>query len=298
MGRRVKFFDDEVLAKRIYTKIETASKSSYNYKKSNLKQKVNYSKKQINHARSKEVVVKITGNSKNLQQWQKHFNYNTRAGNLIAFEDEFTTYKGKDELDKLKEFFNDSGMNISNEGEHLREKREVMHFAFSMKEHETTPAAKLLRSVMKTVKEKYPNNASYFVFHGDTDNPHIHCDLKITGDDGKRIDVRKADLFQLRKDFAQNLRDLGIDATATKKYERTPNKDQIQNHHYEIVDFGKANYKFDEKEKESYFVKYKTTKGEIIDIWSKDLEKLVDDSQLKKVSLQNLKLLINNQLTL
>ena len=93
--------DDEVLAKRIYTKIETASKSSYNYKKSNLKQKVNYSKKQINHARSKEVVVKITGNSKNLQQWQKHFNYNTRAGNLIAFEDEFTTYKGKDELDKL-----------------------------------------------------------------------------------------------------------------------------------------------------------------------------------------------------
>lgn len=44
----------------------------------------------------------------------------------------------------------------------------------------------------------------------------------------------------------------------------------------------KANYKFDEKEKESYFVKYKTTKGEIIDIWSKDLEKLVDDSQLKK----------------
>ena len=285
MGRRVKLFDDEVLAKRIYTKIETASKSSYNYKKSNLKQQVNYSKKQTkqtNHARSKEVVVKITGNSKNLQQWQKHFNYNTRAGNLIAFEDEFTTYKGKDELDKLKEFFNDSGMNISNEGEHLREKREVMHFAFSMKEHETTPVAKLLRSVMKTVKEKYPNNASYFVFHGDTDNPHIHCDLKIAGNDGKRIDVRKADLFQLRKDFAQNLRDLGIDATATKKYERTPTKDQIQNHHYEIVDFGKANYKFDEKEKESYFVKYKTTKGEIIDIWSKDLEKLVDDSQLKR----------------
>ena len=60
MSRRVKLFDDEVLAKRIYTKIETASKSSYNYKKSNLKQKVNYSKKQINHARRKEVVVKIT----------------------------------------------------------------------------------------------------------------------------------------------------------------------------------------------------------------------------------------------
>ena len=45
MGRRVKLFDDEVLAKRIYTKIETASKSSYNYKKSNLKQQVNSSGK-------------------------------------------------------------------------------------------------------------------------------------------------------------------------------------------------------------------------------------------------------------
>ena len=280
MTKRIKIDEDEIRAKRIFTTIERSSKSTFNYNKKTNK----YNKKPIqrNTPRGKEVVVKITGNSKNFQKWKAHFDYVTRKGELEVVEDELYKYQGKEELEQFQVFFNEMGARIPNDGENRKEKREVLHFVFSMKEHETTPPYKLIESVRKSIKEKYPNNASYFVFHCDTDNPHIHCDLKITGDDGKRIDVRKADLFQLRKDFAQNLRDLGIDATATKKYERTPNKEQIQNHHYEIVDFGKANYKFDEKEKESYFVKYKTTKGEIIDIWSKEFEKIVSDSQLKK----------------
>ena len=287
MTKRIKIDEDELRVKRFFTEIERNSKSAYNYNK-----KINqYSKKTIqnskktiqkNTPRGKEVVIKITGNSKNFQKWKTHFDYVTRKGELEVIEDELYKYQGKEELEQFKEFFNELGPKIPNDGENKKEKREVLHFIFSMKEHELTPSDRLMEAVRKSIKEKYPNNASYFVFHGDTDNPHIHCDLKIAGNDGKRIDVKKADLFQLRKDFAQNLRDLGIDATATKKYERTPTSDQIQNHHYEIVDFGKANYKFDEKEKESYFVKYKTTKGEIIDIWSKDLEKLVDDSQLKR----------------
>ena len=36
MARRLKLFDDELIAKRVFTKIENGSKSSYNYKKKKL----------------------------------------------------------------------------------------------------------------------------------------------------------------------------------------------------------------------------------------------------------------------
>ncbi len=38
-------------------------------------------------------------------------------------------------------------------------------------------------------------------------------------------------------------------------------KDKIRSykkHHYEVTEFGKAKYKFDDKNNESYFVSYKT----------------------------------------
>ncbi|MCT7471502.1 hypothetical protein N5T90_11525 [Aliarcobacter cryaerophilus] len=58
-------------------------------------------------------------------------------------------------------------------------------------------------------------------------------------------------------------------------------EDKIKNHHYEVVEFGKAKYKFDENEKDSFYVKYKSTRGEIIDIWSEDLERVVKENDIK-----------------
>lgn len=40
-------------------------------------------------------------------------------------------------------------------------------------------------------------------------------------------------------------------------------------------------YKFDEKEKDSFFVKYKSKNGDIIDIWSEDLQRVVKDNDIK-----------------
>ena len=104
----------------------------------------------------------------------------------------------------------------------------------------------------------------------------------------------------MRKDYAKNLRDLGIEAYATRKYEKYDKdkninldttvqdknltgagENKIKNHHYEVVEFGKAKYKFDEKAKDSFYVKYKTTKDEIIDIWGEDLERVVKENDVK-----------------
>lgn len=284
---KTKFDEDELRARRVFTKIEQNYKSAYNF----TRKKFVKNTKKFDTPSSNEVVVRLTGSSNSYQKWKSHFEYNIKKMDYSLFEDENIVYKGKDETKIFESYFNDSGYRIPNESEIIEKgKREVLQFAFSMKHHETTPADLLMKAVIKTVKEKYPNNASYFVFHGDTDNPHIHCDLKVCDNFGKRIDVRKNDLFELRVNFAKNLNDLGIVATATKKYTRTKDKTQdelkqskeeMKKHHYEVVDFGKAKYKFDDNAKDSYFVSYKTTKGEITTIWSKELEKVVKDSDLK-----------------
>ena len=297
MARRLKLFDDELIAKRVYTKIENASKSSYNYKKKNYS-----TNKNENNPRGKEAVIKISGNSKNLDSFKRHIEYITRDYELPLYDDEGNIYEGKDEIKEYIELYNIDGAIPEYENTNKRERREVLNFIFSMKEHHTTPKDKLMEAVIKSVKEKYPDNPACFSFHGDTDNPHIHCDLKIQDINGKRIDVKIADLHKLRQDYAKNLRDLGIEAYATRRYEKydlDKNKNinfdttvqdknltgagenKIKNHHYEVVEFGKAKYKFDEKAKDSFYVKYKTTKDEIIDIWGEDLERVVKENDVK-----------------
>ena len=288
MSKRPKIFEDELRAKRVYTKIEKASNLPKNYNK---KTNQGFKKPMMkNTPRGKEVVIKITGNSKNFQHWKAHLDYVTRKGELEIVADKDTKYQGLEDNKAFSKFFNNSGSAIPNDYENLKEKREVLNFVFSMKNHETTPKDKLIEAVLKTMKEKYPNNATYAVFHGDTDNPHIHCDLKIAGEDGKRIDVRKNDLLDMRVKFAKNLNDLGIEATATRKYsgkskDRTKeeikeHKEKLYNNHFEVVEFGEAKYQFDDRNSSSYFVKYKTSKDEITTIWGKELEKVIKENDI------------------
>lgn len=291
MARRLKLFDDELIAKRVYTKIENASKSSYNYKKKNYS-----TNKNENNPRGKEVVIKISGNSKNLDSFKRHIEYITRDYELSLYDNYGNIYE-KDQIKRHINVFNFDKVIPEYEHTNKRERREVMNFIFSMKEHNTTPKDKLMEAVIKTIKDKYPNNLAVFTFHGDTDNPHIHCDLKIQDIKGKRIDVKHKDRYHLREIFSKNLNDLGIEAYATRRYEKYDKdknieriqdknltgagEDKIKNHHYEVVEFGKAKYKFDENAKDSFYVKYKTNRGEIIDIWSEDLERVVKENDIK-----------------
>jgi hypothetical protein len=100
MTKRINLNEDELRAKRVYTKLERASKSPYNYTK-----KINKGIKRPivkNTPRGKEVVIKITGNSKNFQKWKAHFNYVTRKGELEVVESELYKYQGKEELKQVK----------------------------------------------------------------------------------------------------------------------------------------------------------------------------------------------------
>ena len=289
MSKKVKFDEDELRARRVFSKIEQNSKSSFVYRK-----KGNSKQLQKNTPRGKEVVIRITGNSKTFEKWSDHFKYNTRNNELEIYDQDSNMYEGKDEQNSFKDYYN-FDLAIPRKNENKKEIREVLHLVFSMKEHEATPKEKLLKAALQTITEKYPNNQAYFVYHSDTDNPHVHCDLKIKSIDGLRIDVKKTDLENMREIFAKHLNNLGIEAYATRKWERNLSQEKIlnpqklkevkssmKNNHFEVIDFGKANYKFAENGKASYFVSYLSSKDHVTTIWSKELEKLVKSSDLKK----------------
>ena len=153
MSKRPKIFEDELRAKRVYTKIEKASNLPKNYNK---KTNQGFKKPMMkNTPRGKEVVIKITGNSKNFQHWKAHLDYVTRKGELEIVADKDTKYQGLEDNKAFSKFFNNSGSAIPNDYENLKEKREVLNFVFSMKEHNNTPKDKLIEAVLKTMKEKY-----------------------------------------------------------------------------------------------------------------------------------------------
>ncbi len=122
--------------------------------------------------------------------------------------------------------------------------------------------------------------------------------MKVADKNGKRINPKKADLANLRAEFAKALNELGVEAKATNKKQREVEINQefsvklnanneinqapkIKMHYYQVMDFGEANYQFstDKNAKKSYYVSYKTKKG-ITTIWGQDLERVVRENKV------------------
>ncbi|MDW3538470.1 relaxase/mobilization nuclease domain-containing protein, partial [Escherichia coli] len=56
-----------------------------------------------------------------------------------------------------------------------------------------------LDSVEKLLKEKYPDNRFFLAYHTDKEHhPHVHALLRIPDNSGKRINIRKNDLRDMR----------------------------------------------------------------------------------------------------
>lgn len=69
------------------------------------------------------------------------------------------------------------------------------------------------------------------VLHTDQHHPHVHLAVKAVGENGRRLNIRKATLREWRAGFAEHLRAQGVAANATPRAERgqsrSPLKDAI-----------------------------------------------------------------------
>lgn len=301
--RKKILFDDEWKAKRVFTERNNKAKSSYAYKntlgnyKNSIRKSSGFgsnisSKKTI--TKQSEVVVKITGASRNFEALKAHLRYISRKGKLELETSTSNKYQGKESLSALADDFN-VGSEIPTEDyirdNSFKEQREALHFVFSMRDIEYANPRQIKESAMQTISELYPNNFYAIAYHGDTDNPHCHLILKVEDINGKRINPKKKDLALIRSKFAENLRERGVEAKATISKKEMGDKEvyvqgdfkkpEHKPHHYEVVNFGAAHFKFNPENRMSYFVRYRTSKGKDIDIWADDLERVIRDQKIQ-----------------
>ena len=283
--RRLIDEEDEWKIKKVINRIETNRRSPFFYL---FNQRANSSKplntiyeNAYKKRNSSEVVVKITSNSKNLKTLKAHLDYISRNGNIELLSSDELVYSGIKEVGEIRDIYRDEGAPIQKKTKAgQREYRETYNMVFSFKEADGEVVKK---AAFKTIKEKYPDNFFVAAVHTDTNHSHCHVCLKVKNSAGKRVDIKKQNLAEIRKEFAQNLRDLGILATAARKTKPAVSHKEKGNkqHFYEITGWGHAPYKHIEGNKQTGYVKYLTTKGEEITLYGDDILRAVQTSGVK-----------------
>ncbi|MCK1448811.1 relaxase/mobilization nuclease domain-containing protein [Bradyrhizobium sp. 2] len=166
--------------------------------------------------RAPEVMVKITGRTKGVGHLKSHLAYITRNGELDAETEQGATMTGRAGLKDLQQRWEDDSV-LDN-----RRRRDAslsINIILSMPAG--TDAIAVKDAARAFAIETFGYNHDYvFVQHLDNKHPHVHLTVRSLGQDGKRLNPRKADLQAWRERFAGELRLRGIAAEATPRRTR------------------------------------------------------------------------------
>lgn len=164
-------------------------------------------------SRAPEVMVKITGRTRDKDHLQAHLKYTSRAGALPL--------EGRD-------------------GELLSDLRDVQELAadWAAEDWRKRATASMSLSIVLSMppgtsivgtrdaarafaQEIFGERFDYvFALHTDAGHPHVHLAVRSLGADGVRLNPRKADLDHWRQTFARKLRARGVAAEATPRRAR------------------------------------------------------------------------------
>jgi Relaxase/Mobilisation nuclease domain len=168
-----------------------------------------------------EVMIKVSGGARTLRGVEDHLDYIGREG-----EGEVETDDGRRLREEgfARELVKDWDLDLEARRWHTqraiavgRKPPKLVHnLVFSMPKG--TPADKVLQAVRVFAREKFALQHRYaMALHTDQGHPHVHVVVKAVSEQGVRLNIRKATLREWRRDFAQYLRDLGIEANATER---------------------------------------------------------------------------------
>jgi len=177
-------------------------------------------------ARTPEVMVKVTGRTRDPGHLAAHLTYITRNGELPAEGRDGWAISGRGEVLDLARDWSVAQMT---------DRRHRSNSPFSLSLILSMPAgtdAFALRDAAREFAEcTFGDRHDYaFVLHTDTGHPHVHLAVRALSDDGVRLNPKKADLEAWRQAFAEVLCQHGVAAEATprrargvtRKAERTP----------------------------------------------------------------------------
>lgn len=274
--------EEELRPKKVFVKLEKASKSSYNFK---LKKS---QKTKPNKPSNINAICKITSGSKSLGAVKAHINYIRRDGKLdlidqdgMIITEDFIESTLKDFAIVGEEIPSDT--DIKNYPE--LKKKYTHNIIFSTKKYSNFNENLLKNIVFKTIKARFPDNNFVMAYHNDTNNPHIHVCLKIADRNGKRHLIQKADLLKLKLEY-ENQFDLKGFAMVSHKKDwmkklYIEEKRQKSPQYFKVFDYGIDHYNFDPNAKKTCFVRYQNgTKP--ITIWGDDLKRLIIEHQIEK----------------
>ncbi len=164
--------------------------------------------------RAPQVMVKVTGGGRGINAIAAHFRYISKNGRLQIEDDRELTYRGKESMRDLVEQWRRGGARIPDEGH----RREAFNIMLSMP-HGTSPLA-VQQAARAFAKIELAGHRYVMVLHDHQANPHVHLSVRATGVDGSRLNPRKTDLHRWRESFAERLRELGIEAEASRQATR------------------------------------------------------------------------------
>lgn len=169
-----------------------------------------------------QVMVRISGGGKGMRHIRAHLAYIARHGKLVLVDQDGERYLGTEDLAWLGYSWQAGGVPIAE----VSGRREALNIVLSMPAG-TDPAA-LQRAVSDFARQEFHGHQYVMALHtflndpgkAPSPHPHVHLCVKMSDDEGRRLNPRKADLRNWREAFVQHLREHGISAAASSRLER------------------------------------------------------------------------------
>lgn len=177
-------------------------------------------------SRAPEVMVKVTGRTHDGGHLRDHLDYISRNGDLEMEDRDGALIAGRAAVKELAQDWSAIAA-----ADPRRRANTPVSLSLVLSMPAQVDALTVRDAARAFAREVFADWFDYaLALHTDTRHPHVHIAVRTLGDNGERLNPRKADLEAWRQVFAQALRDRGVEAEATprrargitRKPERTP----------------------------------------------------------------------------
>lgn len=245
---------------------------------------------------SREVILKITGGARSKKGIKNGLQYISKDWQEEIIDSNGIRYKRKEEIEGAVSTLQGNvvrGMKSDGSAEKL-----THNLIFSASIVAGVSKEDMVEAIVKTLKEKYPDNYFVCAYHDDTKKPHVHVVLNIHKDNGKKIDIKNKDFHEIRRDFCRQLVEQGYDLEASRRYKdgkynlEQKDYEELKRENknvYQVVEFGTESYQLDQRNDKNCYLIYKTSNDKEVTIWGKELLDEVRRSDIKKGDLVKIK---------
>jgi type IV secretory pathway VirD2 relaxase len=163
-----------------------------------------------------EVMVKVTGRTRDPGHLRAHMDYICRNGALEMEDRDGAILDSRAAVRELADDWNTFAM-----ADPRRRVNSPVSLSLVLSMPAETDPTVLRDAARAFAHEVFADRFDYaFALHTDAAHPHVHLEVRARGDNGERLNPKKADLENWRQAFAQALRDRGVEAEATPRRAR------------------------------------------------------------------------------